>query len=110
MQAAGQNVSRDGGAVGGEEPGRLPVADPNRRRDLLGTEARIGQVLLYRGARGSPVRCPWPCDASTDQHSNQVEDSVLVGRRGLFGPRPVIFASAWAYRSSVGTAHALSCS
>jgi hypothetical protein len=28
MQAAGQNVSRDGGAVGGEDPGRLPVADP----------------------------------------------------------------------------------
>ena len=52
MQAAGQDVPRDRDAVGGEDPGQLPLTDPDRRRDLFGTEAGFGQMLaLYRSVR-----------------------------------------------------------
>ena len=59
VQAAGQDVLRDGDAVGGEDPGQLPLTDPDRRRDLFGAQAGIGQVLLYIGAPGGAVRCRW---------------------------------------------------
>ena len=68
VQAAGQDVSRDGDAVRGEDPGQLPLTDPDRRRDSFGAQAGIGQMLLYIGACGGAVRCRRSCGASGCQH------------------------------------------
>ena len=52
VQAAGQDVPWDRGAVGGEDPGQLPLTDPDRRGNLLGAQAGIDPgALLYRSVR-----------------------------------------------------------
>ena len=85
MQAARQDVPRDRGAVSGEDPGQLPLTDPDRRRDLFGAQAGFGQVLLYIGACGGPVRSRWSRGTSGCQRRDQVEHGALIGRQGSTG-------------------------
>ena len=71
VQAAGQDVPRDGYAIGGEDPGQLPLTDPDGRRDLFGAEAGIRSgAPLYRSVRRrgalslEPRRVPRPAPRS----------------------------------------------
>jgi hypothetical protein len=65
----------------------LPVTDPDRRRDLFGTQAGIGKVLLYVRAGGGAVRCRGSHGTSGYEHRDQVEHGALVSRQGPVGPR-----------------------
>ena len=103
VQAAGQDVPRDRGAVGGEDPGQLPLTDPDRRRDFCGAQPRVGQdAPLYRSVRRRGARSPEPRRASgcsTAIRSSTVRSSAGRGR-SVRAARLVILASVRAYWSS----------
>ena len=86
LQTAGEDVPGDGAAVGGEEPGELPLADADGGGDLGRAEVRVGQVLLYVGACGGAVGGGTGGARACRDRRDQVEHGPLVRPQRTLGP------------------------